>query len=346
MRIYANQLPGHLNKNLHPFYMVFGEEPYQAAQCVESIKLAAKKQGFSEVIKFSFLPGFDWQELLAQYNSLSLFSERTLIEFDLNQLKPGTAGSQAFKALTEYLNPDVIVIIKGSKAGQDIQRSAWFKALDKHGLFIPCYALVGQHLHRWLDEQCQQLQLNLDHEAKRSLLDATEGNLLATHQELEKLSLLYKQQPIDQTQVLTGLLNQSKFDIFDLNTTLLQGNANTAIKILLKLSDDNVEPTSILWTLNKEVQTLLTLKVALQHGENIHQLFKQHKIWKNQQAPIQAALDRLPLKQLQQITQLLADFDSAYKRSAMIAPYQALAHIVLTFCMPVNFAMPFQYEVE
>ena len=115
---------------------------------------------------------------------------------------------------------------------------------------------------------------------------------------------------------------------------------------MLKLSDDNVEPTSILWTLNKEVQTLLTLKVALQHGENIHQLFKQHKIWKNQQAPIQAALDRLPLKQLQQIIQLLADFDSAYKRSAMIAPYQALAHIVLTFCMPVNFAMPFQYEVE
>jgi DNA polymerase-3 subunit delta len=346
MRSYANQLVSHLNKTLHPFYMVFGEEPFQEAQCVYEIKQAARKQGFVEVIKFNFLPGFDWQELLAQYNSMSLFSERTLIEFDLNQLKPGTPGSQAFKSLAEHINPDVIVIIKGCKAGQDIQRSAWFKAIDKHGLFVPCYTLSGNHLHRWLEAQCQKQQLNLTHEAKASLLEATEGNLLATYQELEKLSLLYKHQCIDQTQVLSGLLNQSKFDIFDLNTALLQGNSNTVIKVLLKLANDNIEPMSVMWTFNKEAQTLLSIKLGIHQGENISQLFKQNNIWKTQQAATKQALDRLTYEQLQEVIHMLAEFDAAYKRSIMVAPYQALAHIALAFCMPLNMPLPYQHEVE
>jgi DNA polymerase-3 subunit delta len=71
MRCYANQLPSQLKKGLAPFYMVFGEEPYQIAQCVMQIRQAAKQQGFDEVIKFTLMPGFDWQEIVAQYQSYS-----------------------------------------------------------------------------------------------------------------------------------------------------------------------------------------------------------------------------------------------------------------------------------
>ncbi|NOU52552.1 DNA polymerase III subunit delta [Pseudoalteromonas sp. JBTF-M23] len=342
MRYYANQLSNQLRQSLASFYMVFGEEPFQEANCVLEIKQAAKKQGFDEVIKFSLLPGFDWQELIAQYNSMSLFSARTLIEFDLNQQKPGTQGSQVLKELAAQPNPDVVLILKGSKAGQDIQRSAWFKVLDKSGVFVPCYPLTGTHLTRWLDDQCKVLKLNLASDAKRSLLSATEGNLLATHQELEKLSLLYKSEPIDQKQVLSGLLNQAKFDIFDLNNALLQGNTKQLVKVMLKLADDNVEPASIVWTINKEAQTLLSLKQGLQQGQNISQLFKQHGVWKNQQAATSQAIDRLPLIRLEQIIELLAQFDAAYKRANIVAPYQALTHIALSFCQPVPFELPYQ----
>jgi DNA polymerase-3 subunit delta len=344
MRCYANQLKAQLKQSLAPFYLVFGEEPYQEANCVLDIKLSAKRQGFDEVIKFTLLPGFDWQELVAQYNSMSLFSTRTLIELDLNQQKPGTQGSQVLKSLTEQTNPDVILIVKGQKAGQDIQRAAWFKALDAQGVFIPCYPLTGNHLQRWFDEQCAALNLNIDQDAKRSLLAATEGNLLATNQELEKLSLLYKSEPIDQTKVLTGLLNQAKFDIFDLNDALLLGNTNKIIKVMLKLADDNVEATSIVWALNKEAQTLLTLKQGMQQGNSLQHLFKQHAVWKNQQSATTQALDRLTIKHIEHIIGLLAEFDRTYKRATMIAPYQALAHIALAFCQHVPFDLPYQHS--
>ncbi|WP_462168952.1 DNA polymerase III subunit delta [Pseudoalteromonas lipolytica] len=340
MRCYANQLTSQLKKGLAPFYMVFGEEPYQIAECVSQIRQAAKQHGFDEVIKFTLMQGFDWQEIIAQYQSMSLFSARTLIEFDLNEQKPGTTGSQIFKQLTELVNDDTILVLKGAKASQDIQRSAWFKALDKQGIFVPCYPLTGNHLTRWLDEQCYRLNLNLHNNAKQSLIETTEGNLLACHQELEKLSLLYGSDLVDQQAVMQGLLNQSKFDIFDLSDALLKGHAEQAVKVMTKLAADNTEAMSIFWAINKEASNLLAMQLARLTGANMTDLYKQFNIWKNQQATIQHALNRLNSKVLEQIIKQLAQFDAAYKQGNLIAPYQALTHICLVFCQPLSIPLP------
>ncbi|MGX1112260.1 DNA polymerase-3 subunit delta [Pseudoalteromonas sp. MBR-15] len=340
MRCYANQLTSQLKKGLAPFYMVFGEEPYQIAECVSQIRQAAKQHGFDEVIKFTLMQGIDWQEIIAQYQSMSLFSARTLIEFDLNEQKPGSTGSQIFKQLTELVNDDTILVLKGAKASQDIQRSAWFKALDKQGIFVPCYPLTGNHLTRWLDEQCYRLNLNLHNNAKQSLIEATEGNLLACHQELEKLSLLYGSDLVDQQAVMQGLLNQSKFDIFDLSDALLKGHAEQAVKVMTKLAADNTEAMSIFWAINKEASNLLAMQHARLTGANMTDLYKQFNIWKNQQATIQHALNRLNSKVLEQIIKQLAQFDAAYKQGNLIAPYQALTHICLVFCQPLSIPLP------
>lgn len=346
MRYYANQLASQLQKSLAPFYLVFGEEPFQEQQCVDAIRAHAKQQGFDEVVKFAVLPGFDWQNVVAQYFSMSLFSARTLIEIDLNQQKPAANGAQVLKTLSEQINPDVVLVLKNLPAGQDVQRSAWFKALDGQGAFVPCYPLTGTHLRRWLDEQCQRLRLNLAAPAKNRLLEATEGNLLACHQELEKLSLLFGQTQIDEQTVLQGLLNQAKFDIFDLSAALLHGNAKQVCKIINKLASDNSEPMGLVWALQKEAQLLQDLQFGQREGKDWQTLCKQHNIWKNQQAPVQQAMQRLTNHDLEQILLALADFDRAFKQQAMVAPYQALLHIALLFCTRLPFALPFTEDSD
>ena len=345
MRCYTNQLPELLRKEIAPFYLVFGEEPFQESQCVQHIKFTAKQQGFEEVIKFSLLPGFDWQELLAQYNSMSLFSARTLIELDLNQQKPGTLGSNAFKQIYSQLNSDVVMIIKGQKASQEIQRSAWFKGLEKQGVFVPCYELTGQHLQRWLDNQAKQLRIALTLDAKKQLLQATEGNLLATFQELEKLALLFPSQQIIDEQILTGLLNQSKFDIYDLNNAILIGKKSKITQIMVKLAEDHTEPNTLIWALNKLQNTLFSIKKGVIQGQNITALFKQHGIWKNQQSLTQQAIERLSLSQLEQIALLLAQLDRSYKRAELVTPYQAILHVALSFCCHIPIPLPI-YQSE
>ncbi len=340
MRCYANQLSGQLKQGLAPFYLVLGDEPFQVDDCVRQIQHAARSQGFDEVIRFALSPQFDWQEVLHQYHSMSLFSARTLLEIDFNGQKAGQSGAKALQSLAESLNPDVLLIIRGLKASQETQRSAWFKALDKQGIFIPCYPLTGQHLARWLDQQCAKLTLTLTGEAKTRLLQATEGNLLATFQELEKLSLLHGTRPVDEQSVLAGLLNQSKFDIFDLSDALLKGHAEQALRVLTRLSQDNTEVTAILWAVNKEVQILLALFQAQSEGLSPADAFKQQGVWKNQQPLAQQALNRLNMGALKKLLIQLAQFDVEYKRGNLVAPYQALAQIMLGFCRPLDLPLP------
>jgi len=85
---------------------------------------------------------------------------------------------------------------------------------------------------------------------------------------------------------------------------------------------------------------LLTIQQGLLNGEPIAQLFKKNGIWKNQQGPVQNAINRLNINTLEQISSELALFDSSYKQGNLIAPYQALAHICIKFCQPLDIPMP------
>ncbi|MGO2478136.1 MAG: DNA polymerase III subunit delta, partial [Pseudoalteromonas sp.] len=143
-----------------------------------------------------------------------------------------------------------------------------------------------------------------------------------------------------------GLLNQAKFDIFDLSDSLRFGNAHQAIKVLKKLAGDNTEAMSILWTLNKEANTLLSLQQGLANGESFHQLCTKNGIWKNQQSAVQQALRRLNIVSVEYIISLLAQFDANYKQGQLVAPYQALAHICLVFCQPLKIPLPCHKRVD
>jgi len=344
VRCYVNQLKNQLNKGINPFYLVMGEEPFQVQNCTNDIRDNAKQLGFSEVLKFSILPQFDWNEITQEYNSLSLFSDKRIIEIELGDQKAGQTGSNALKSLAQHINPDCIVIIKGNKAGQDIQRSAWFKALDKQGLFIPCYEITGNHLNTWLNQQCQNLSLVLDQQAKQFLLESTQGNLLATHQELEKLVLLYGCTPISKKHLISVLRDQSKFDIFDLSDALLNGNLEKIVNIINNLKNNHNEVASVSWAITRDAQQLFEMSNALQLGENINQVFKANNVWKNKQALYQSALNRIPLTQLKHILVLLSQFDSGFKSGTLISPWQALTHIGISFTQAFNIPLPIYKE--
>ncbi|MFY8272804.1 DNA polymerase III subunit delta [Pseudoalteromonas sp. SSDWG2] len=340
MRIYANQLPQQLQKGLAPFFMVFGEEPFQVSECIGQIRQCAKAQGFDEIIKLTPGAQFDWQEVDAHYQSMSLFSALTLIDIDLAGHKPGKTGAEHLKKYAQDPNPDCVIVIHGAKASQEIQRSAWFKALDKNGVFVPCYPLTGNHLRRWLDGHCRRLNLNLDNDAKQVLLDTTEGNLLACHQELEKLSLLFGQRAINGRTLLGMLLNQNRFDIFDLANAVLSGDADKAMQVLQRLQNDNTEATAIAWALTKEAQQLQKLQSLQSSGMSFDAACKQLAIWKNQQGLYSQALHRINGAHIHTILDLLAQFDSAYKSGRLTSPYPMLAHISVSFCRSLEFAAP------
>ena len=331
MKIYANQLPQKLQQGLQSVYLIFGDEPLQKIEAMDAIRAAAKHAGFEERQTLTADNSFDWQELTSAFNELSLFSSQKLIELELPTGKPGQQGSKVLTGLSELFNPDTILVIHGAKLDANTPKSKWFKTLDSSGLYIPVYPIEGKHFHRWLREKSQSLNLNIEPQALDLLADFSAGNMLAASQELHKLALAHQQQPISFAYLQSILLNQSRFNVFQLIDALLAGNIEQGINILVSLQQEEIEPTIINWALSREALLLFEMKTALLSGQNQNEVFKAHKIWSSKQGLYQSALQQMSMEQLQQLVDSLANIDKQIKSFSGFNPFTAFAHVILSF---------------
>jgi len=312
MRIYVNQLAQSL-RTIHPVYMVLGDEPLQKMQCIDAIRHSCVAQGYDERISLSQNPQFNWHELNSSGQNLSLFSQRQLIELELTSLKPGQEGS---KALTRFLaeqSNDSILLIHGPKATSDTQKAKWFKALEAKGLYVAITQPEGHHFTTWLKQEIANKQLNVDNEALQLLAQMFEGNLLGASQELEKLSLQLGQQRIDSRTLKQRVTNQSRFSLFELQDALLSGQTDNALKILISLKRDEIEPQLIYWAFSRELTLLTNLKNASINRQPLTPLFQQARVWASRQKLFENALNRLSLPQLFECVNLLGVLEQSIK---------------------------------
>lgn len=73
-KLRPEQLNNALTKSLAPIYIVTGEEPLLIQESCDSIRAAARKAGFIERDLYHCDASFDWSQVLASANSLSLFA--------------------------------------------------------------------------------------------------------------------------------------------------------------------------------------------------------------------------------------------------------------------------------
>ena len=343
MQVYPNRFNLNDSSEIKPFYLIFGEEPQQKLECIELIRKSAFAQGFDERKSLVVDSQFSWDSLVEATQTLSLFSSRQLIELELPTGKPGAQGSKILASLAEQVNPDVLLIIHGGKVDKGVQNTKWFKAIDKMGVYIPCYPLEGNALHQWLTNRMRQSGLQPNPQVSQLLIDYCEGNLLAAKQEIEKLILLYPDGNPSLEQVAEAVVDQSRFTVFHLVDVLLAGDAQKAIKMLYRLESEGVEPTIIAWALTREWQTIQNILFDKQQGKSIN--WNQYRIWKNRQSLYQSAMQRLSLPHLNSLQKKLAEFDSAIKQTQVVRPYIELCHLCMMFIPYSLDALPFDYGI-
>ena len=164
MKIYHNQLQQTVTQGFKPVWLVFGDEPWQKNDSLAIIKNHALQQGFSEVIRFTSDNSFDWQQLIDEYQSMSLFSSQRIIEVELTTIKVGDNGNKTLLALSEIIEKnaslqDVVFIFHGPKLDGPSANRKWFKALTQLGCYLPIYDIDAKNLPRWLQNQARSLML-------------------------------------------------------------------------------------------------------------------------------------------------------------------------------------------
>ena len=339
MKIYHNQLDNTLRQGFKPVWLVFGDEPWQKNNSLSVIKDHAKNQGFSEIIRFSSDTSFDWQLLLDEYLTLSLFASQRIIEVELTTVKVGDAGNKALLALAERLTQDinsgnvpqdVIFIFHGSKLDAASANRKWFKSLTQLGCYLPLYDIELKAMPQWLNNQARQLQLNISPELNALLIQLFEGNLLALAQELEKLFLLFGSQNISLEQAESIILKQAKFNPFQVIDSLLQGNCAKCITMLDQLQQEGMAPAQLMWVFHKEIHQLYAMLNQLEQGESIGKVFKQYRIWDKRKPLYQYALTNIKLANVKHAIMRIADIDLLSKTSSEFNIFILLADLCIT----------------
>lgn len=329
MKLYANQLSSQLKKGLQPSYLLFGDEPFQIDDSRKLIKQAAKADGVEEFIRLTDDDQFDWLELLEHCQSMSLFSSRKLIELELTSGKLPKAGSDTIVQIAEQLSQETILVLFGPKLEQNQTRSAWFKALDKAGCYVPVYEIEGQHLRRWLQQQLQLRKMQMTPDAQSYLLELTAGNLLACSQELEKIQLANQSAFIDIQDIEKLVADQSRFSVFQLVDQLWLGNSEKCVTILDRLQSEEIEPNILVWSLQKDLLLVKQLIEANKFGLSPQDILAKHRVWKNKQQQFIGAANRIPSQVIDCAISYLATLDQQLKQNVLAAPYSLFAHIII-----------------
>ena len=256
MRIRLEQLSRELGSPLAAVWLVSGDEPLLVGEAADAIRARARELGFIERETFFVEPRFDWSPVLGSSQSLSLFATQRLLEIRLPSPRPGAEGGKVLAGLAADPPPDTVVLVITGRLERDSFASAWFKAFEKHGTVVQAWPIEIGELHRWVAERARRHGIALDEAGARLLAERVEGNLLAAHQEIEKLALTHGPGKMGEDEVAEAVANSARYDVFQLGEAALAGDAVRALRILEGLRGEGAEPTLVLWVLAREIRAL------------------------------------------------------------------------------------------
>ncbi len=331
MRIKPEQLKSSLQKKLMPVYFLTGDEPLQLAELADAIRQSAKDSGFENREILSVDHSFQWHELAFAADSLSIFSDKKVLDLRLPSGSPGIEGSKALINYCERIPEETILLITAGKVSSSTFKAKWMDAIDKKGVIIQVWPLDGQDLLRWLDHRMQQRGISTDSEGLRILASRIEGNLLAAAQEIEKLYVLYGTGKLSNQQIFDVVADSSRYDVFKLIDALLSSDINRILKILTALRSEGIAAPIVLWALTREARTLIKIKTALSQGQNKETVFTANQIWDKRKQLINNALNRLNDNQLNGILVLSAKADRQIKGQEQGDIWELMLVICLKF---------------
>jgi DNA polymerase-3 subunit delta len=313
MNLTPQQINQHLSNGLKPLYVLTGDEPLSQRECLDAIRTKAREQGIDERTSFNIDRYFNWTQIAEFGQAMSLFASQRLLEINIPSGKPGLDGSKALQALATESLPDTVTVVTLPAVDWRDTKSAWYIALQQNSIFIELREIGSAQLPQWIASRLALQKQKTDTETLNFMANQVEGNLLAAHQEIQKLGLLYPAGEIAGDDVRAAVLNVSRFDAAQLGEAVLSGDVDRTVRILEGLKDEGAQPVAVMNPLIWAITPLVKIKQAEARGENLNNAMVQAKVYGPKQALAKQTLARLSLKQLQAALVKLADIDKTAK---------------------------------
>ncbi|MGE0114148.1 MAG: DNA polymerase III subunit delta [Steroidobacteraceae bacterium] len=328
MKLNPDSLAAQLKKTLPTICLITGDEPLLLGEACDQVREAARARGFSERQVFFVERGFDWQELRAATQAMSLFAEQRLIEVRLAGASPGNGGSEVLCDIAAQGATDLLIMVVADKLDARSLSTKWVSAIDRHGLLVQVWPVEMAQLPVWIERRLQRAGLKTDAGVAQLLAERVEGNLLAAQQEIDKLALLHGDKPLTTDNVLDAVADSARYDVLQLGVAAMQGNAARALHILDGLQQEGIDAVLVLWGVNKDLQWLARVAFNVARGQSADSAMQSAGVWKPRQAAMKQALTRLKLPALRAMLVDAAQVDAAIKGVNRRDPWAELRGLV------------------
>jgi DNA polymerase III subunit delta len=290
MQLAPTQLSTQLQRGLKSLYAFHGDEPLLLQEAADELRAIARAQGYTErTVHTAQGAHFDWSAVLASGGSMSLFADKQIIEIRVPSGKPGKDGSVALQQIAERAAADesTLTLVVLPKLDGMTTKGAWFAALDSFGTTVRFEAIARNALPQWIAQRLQQQgqRVVAGEEGQRTLqffADRVEGNLLAAHQEIQKLALLYPHgegSALTFEQVESAVLNVARYDVFKLSEAVLGGQTLRVARMLDGLQAEGESEVLVHWALSEDIRSMKRVKDAIAAGRPMPMALRENRVW-------------------------------------------------------------------
>ncbi|HEX7889139.1 MAG TPA: DNA polymerase III subunit delta [Ramlibacter sp.] len=309
MQLAPAQLTQHLQRGLRPLYTLYGDEPLLVQEAADAIRAAARTQGYTERTVHTVSGAhFDWSAVLAAGGSLSLFADKQIVEIRIPTGKPGKDGSTALQQVAESAagNDSTLTLVLLPRLDFATKKSAWFAALEGAGVMIEVQTVERNALPQWIAQRLAQQgqRVVAGEEGQRTLqffADRVEGNLLAAHQEIQKLALLHPAGELRFDQVESAVLNVARYDVFKLSEAVLAGQVARVQRMLEGLQAEGEAEVLVHYTLAEDIRALKRVKDAMAGGKPLPMALREQRVWGLKEKLFERVLPRLSATALENL---------------------------------------------
>ena len=258
MQVKSEQLASQLEKALKPVYAIHGDEALLVLEAADAVRATARRNGYDQ--REVYEPSgrsFDWSELAHAGASLSLFGGKKIVELRLASGKPNAQAAEAIVAWCDRPSPEALLLVTMPRPeGGGWWEAPWFVALNKAGVIVEVQQVARSALPGWLQKRLAAQKQSAPREVLDYLADRVEGNLLAAHQELQKLALLAPEGELGFDTVREAVADVARFDTNVAAEALLKGDTERYLRVLDGLRGEGEAPTFLLFTLSSALFAL------------------------------------------------------------------------------------------
>jgi DNA polymerase-3 subunit delta len=324
MQIGFPALAAHIKNSsngLRSLYTLHGDEALLQLEGADSLRAAARAAGYTERSSFTVQGAhFDWAEVINAGQSMGLFGDKQIIEIRIPTGKPGKEGSAALQRIAELSqgNDSVLTLISLPRLDKATQNSAWFGALDSFGVTIKIDPVERGALPQWiaqrLNQQNQRVQAGAEGQhALQFFADRVEGNLLAAHQEVQKLALLYPESELSLAQIESAVMNVARYDVFKLSDAVLAGKAERTQRMIDGLAAEGEAAVLVHWALAEDIRAMKRVVDSMNAGRPIAMALRENRVWGTKEKQFERILPNVQQSAINKLLQAAHQVDGVVK---------------------------------